>query len=305
MLDPADTPPPPGDEPKETADAGWLFREDDEEEAPPAPPVAPAVAPDESYEILGPPEAEGEESADAAPVPPVPDPPAGPARLRAKPEATKPTRSDTRPAAAVDRVWTRWGEWGPDIGRLIALGAATLFLLYLAVSGGQYALALLVFVAAGLAGVVLSYPLLITLERPVRIVPEQAVTDFYAALSHALPHHRRMWLLLSSAGRTSPHFTTFEGFRAYWNEQVAALAGPSAGRLNPLSFSIAEFQSAKSSGLTEIDVKFVINVFLKKRPARPVATYPVAMGLVKGPDRMWYLNQGTLPGGRRQPEDRP
>ncbi len=49
----------------------------------------------------------------------------------------------------------------------------------------------------------LCYPLFITMERPIRITPEQAVNDYYAALSHSIPHTRRMWLLLSEEGRYS------------------------------------------------------------------------------------------------------
>ena len=74
-----------------------------------------------------------------------------------------------------------------------------------------------------MVAVVLSYPILITLERPVRITPEQALRDYYGALSHQLPHFRRMWLLLSTAGRISTAYGSFEGFKAYWKDRLATM----------------------------------------------------------------------------------
>ena len=72
-----------------------------------------------------------------------------------------------------------------------------------------------------MVAVVLSYPILITLERPVRITPEQALRDYYGALSHHLPHFRRMWLLLEHGGRISTAYGSFEGFKAYWKDRLA------------------------------------------------------------------------------------
>ena len=61
-------------------------------------------------------------------------------------------------------------------------------------------LAMIVLVG-GAGAVLLSYPILITLERPVRMTPEQALRDYYGALSHQSPHFRRMWLLLGKDGQ--------------------------------------------------------------------------------------------------------
>ena len=88
----------------------------------------------------------------------------------------------------------------------------------------------------------LSYPILITLERPVRITPEQAARDHYGALSHHLPHHRRMWLLLERRGRVSPHFASYEGFRNYWNSRIAQLRKGHAGPFSPLVFVVEDFR---------------------------------------------------------------
>lgn len=293
MLESTDDERAPRDDDKETADASWLTSEGAPAPASPAPPASPQVAADEGYDVVG--RDDDTETEPAAPVPPVPAPPVRAAEPRPKRDAESASRPERAPQATVDRVWSRWGEWGADIIRIAAVAAGLLVVLYLAFAAGAYSFAFLLFLAGIVALGVLGYPLFVTLERPVRIVPEQALSDFYAALSHALPHYRRMWLLLSSAGRTSARFSTLEGFRAYWIETIAALAGPSAGKLNPLTFSIAEFQSERSSGLTEVDVKFTLNVFRRNQPNQPLATFPMTMGLVKGPDRMWYLNRGTIP----------
>ena len=80
--------------------------------------------------------------------------------------------------------------------------------------------AFLTLVVGAVGAITLSYPILITLERPVRVTPEQALRDYYAALSHHLPHFRRMWLLLSTAGRISNAYGSFEGFKAYWTDRL-------------------------------------------------------------------------------------
>jgi len=48
-----------------------------------------------------------------------------------------------------------------------------------------------------------------------------------------------------------------------------------------------------------INAKFAIKVFRgDPAPGNEVATYLITTGLVKGPDRMWYLNNGKLPNER-------
>jgi hypothetical protein len=288
MSDPADDDPDRTDE-RETADAGWLLGGG--ENPPPASAEPPPVdaGPPGGYDVLG--SEVIEDDAPAPVVPPIPE--RAPRPRRAESEA--PRAESTADAAVVDPVWTRWGEWGPDVLRLAAAGVALLFLLYLALSGLHFSLAFLMLVVGGGAMLALGYPMLITLERPVRIVPEQAVTDYYGALSHLVPHYRRMWLLLSSAGRHAPRFSSFASFRAYWGERLSALAGPGSGRLNPLSFAVTDFQSERSSGQTSLEARFTLNVFRRSAPNAPIASYPMKVGLVKGPDRMWYLNSGTLP----------
>jgi hypothetical protein len=144
--------------------------------------------------------------------------------------------------------------------------------------------------------VLLSYPLLITLERPVRTTPELAVNDFFAAASHHFPHYRRMWLLLSVVGRESGRFHTFEGFRDYWKKRIEDWRREAgAGQFAPLKFEVDGFQSDKSAGKETSRADYTVNVHLRDREdVGSIASFRMVHGLVKGPDRMWYLNRGKL-----------
>ena len=63
-----------------------------------------------------------------------------------------------------------------------------------------------------------------------------------------------------------------------------------------MRFEVADFQSDKSAGRTELDARFTLNVFLGDESGKePIRSYRTKTSLVKGPDRMWYLNTGTLP----------
>jgi hypothetical protein len=174
--------------------------------------------------------------------------------------------------------------------------AVLLFLVYFMFLQDFIGLAFLLLLVGGLVAVVLSYPMLITLERPVRITPEQAARDYYSALSHHVPHFRRMWLLLSAAGRISSAFGSFDGFKGYWKKQLANLRGSQAGPMTPLVFEVADFKSEKSAGKTRIDATYTLNIFVRgRRSTGPIHTLPVATALVRGPDNMWYLESGALP----------
>ncbi len=194
----------------------------------------------------------------------------------------------------VDPVWTRMGEWGPDLVRVGAVGLGTLFLAWLV--GIFSGLGMLVLLLGGAATVLLSYPLLITMERPVRITPEQAVLDFYAAASHHFPHYRRMWLLLSVVGRESGKFRTFEAFRGYWAGQIERWRREGGvGKYTPLKFEVDAFRSDKSTGKETSRADYTVNVYIRDREeVGPIETFRMAHGLAKGPDRMWYLNRGVL-----------
>jgi hypothetical protein len=220
-----------------------------------------------------------------------------PAASRPKPAPERRARREEAEEATVDQVWSRGAEWGVNLAVLAAAGLAVLFLFYM--TSSDPGTAIMILLLGGAVMVALSYPILITLERPVRITPEQAVKDFYGALSHALPHYRRMWLLLSSAGKVSSSYSSYEGFRTYWKRRLAQLRADRVGGRTPLVFEIAEFKSDKSAGLKAVDARFTVQVFASgKTQSGPIDAIPVEMGLVKGPDQMWYLNRGTLPGDR-------
>ena len=289
----AESKPPRREQDPSHADPAWLLNE-----------AARAKPPESQRDVPPPPsdyelEAGGDTLVDFVPPPLPPEPKHEPA-YTAKPGAagasSKPKKqAQARPDAAVDEVWSRSAEWG---GTLVALGGAGfLSILFLystlgAVSVGVWAIEMFVL---GVFMLYLAYPLAITLERPVRITPEQAARDFFHAASHHRPHYKRMWLLLSTPGRVSSSFGSFEGFRGYWREKIVELRRGRAGSFTPLDFEVADFRSEKSTGKTSVDAKYTVRVFVRgKHSEGPVASIAVETSLVKGPDRMWYLNQGTL-----------
>ncbi len=299
---------PPDDE-RDVADVSWLVEESlkdrphPDQPTPyvptpsrPAPSTAPAPAqpdPFESYAVVGG-DDHGGEVASTPILPPIPPPPSR--KPRPKREDDSPPRAPSEPPAPVEQVWSRWSEWGATLASLAIVTLAEAFLLSLSISAGLYTLCLFLILLSGSVQIVLAYPILITLERPVRITPEQAIKDYYDALSHLMPHYRRMWLLLSSEGRKSGSFSSFAEFKAYWRERCAELRSNRGGRGTPLRFVVADFQSDKSAGRSALDARFTLNVFLGDESGKePIRSYWTKTGLIKGPDRMWYLNKGTLP----------
>jgi hypothetical protein len=291
------SPVPDGDD-KKIADADWLRGD-----APGAKPKAtPAGKPrvedvDHSYDVV---EGEDERAEAAAPVPPTIPVRAAPRKPKPKAGGEGEASAPASPPATVEEVWSRGAEWGGHLVLIAIVAAVIGVLIYFAMAATQFLIAFLVAGLGGAALLALCYPIFITLERPVRITPEQAAKDYYAMLSHILPHYRRMWLLLSSAGKVSGEFSSFEEFQSYWKRTLARLQGGKPSPLNPLKFEVAEFNSEKSAGMTVLTAKFTIKVYRgEPSPASEVASYLISSGLVKGPDRMWYLNNGTLPPERK------
>ena len=227
------------DDPKPIGDAASLFDTDEIrpiQRAPGSPArrlrAAPPAA-SEGYELEGVSFPEVDEPPGRSPIPPPVERPK--ARVRGRkpkveplgPEESGSTEFVTE-VSEVNPVWTRWGRVGPgpDPGRGRRPGHAVPGLVVLGTSSS----CLLILALGGAATVLLSYPMLITLERPVRITPEQAVTDFYAAASHHFPHYRRMWLLLSALGRESGRFSSFEDFRDHWKGRIERLEAGRRGR---------------------------------------------------------------------------
>lgn len=283
----------PDDDP--IADADFLFREASKPDPSRPPSPKPETGDFDEYEVGG---------VDPEPVA-VDPPPVDPPRARPKPE---PDRAETRrrpsrvadDEPAVEVVWTRGAEWGPTIVRVGAAVLAVAVVLWLTLSFGNALITMMIMAAGGLLVLALAYPIAITLERPVRITPQQAVEDYYQALSHHFPHFRRMWLLLGRAGKTSGAYGSFEGFQAYWAGRIERLkATGKASKSTPLLFEVAEFDSDKSAGSTRVDAQYIVRVFVRGRKAEgPIEVANIRTELVKGPDRMWYLTDGTLPGER-------
>jgi hypothetical protein len=279
---------------RKIADADWL--KDDVPKAKSKPTTAgssrPVADADHSYDVLG--KSSEHSDTEEPPPPPVRSPPSAsrkPSRRDDGPETEK-----AGPPATVDQVWSRGAEWGGHLTFLAIAAAVVGLLIYVVFSLGLYFVAFLLIGLGGAVLIALCYPIFITLERPVRITPEQAAKDYYAMLSHGLPHYPRMWLLLSSAGRSSGDFSTFGEFRNYWKGKLASLQGGKASTLNPLKFQVESFRSEKSAGATSVTARFTVKVFRETPgPSNEVASFEIKSGLVKGPDRMWYLNNGTLP----------
>ena len=198
----------------------------------------------------------------------------------------------------VEQTWSRWAEWGPNllaVGGWLRVPWFLLVLLSLETLEHMIAPVLFTLLLGGLVAIGLSYPILITLERPVRVTPEQALRDYYAALSHHLPHFRRMWLLLSTAGRISTSYGSFEGFKAYWTDRLRNIREGHAGQWTPLVFEVVNFKSEKSGGKSLIDAEFTIKISVRgQRTAGPIHTIPMRINLVRGDDKMWYLENGTM-----------
>jgi hypothetical protein len=271
----------------EIASADWLLGQDPAADSP-KPAVKPAVAPrtGEVFDLV-----ETPSSVDATP--------SGRGTRTADPprEAARPTTEKTRsePEPLVEQVWSRGAEWGPTLLILAIWLLGLAIFVYFTLGLELYGISFLALILGGLVACVLSYPILITLERPVRVTPEQAVRDFYTALSHHFPHYRRMWLLLSTPGRISWAYASFEGFKSYWADRLRQLRGTHAGPMTPLVFEVVDYRGDKSAGRSRIDAQFTVKVSVRgHRQAGPIGSFPMQIALVRGPDKMWYLENGTL-----------
>jgi hypothetical protein len=230
---------------------------------------------------------------------------APPPRTEWESQTARPRRSDApesqsrmrlEPSALVEETWSRRGEWGMTALQLAVWLIFVVGTVYWLLGEEAYGTAFCALMGGGLVALVLFYPILITLERPVRVTPEQAVRDYYGALSHHVPHYRRMWLLLSTAGRISGSYASYDGFKSYWRDRLRALRGNHASFWTPLVFEVVNFKAEKSAGKTVIEAEFTIKVSVRgHRVEGPIQTIPVQIELVRGPDRMWYLENGTLP----------
>jgi hypothetical protein len=286
----------------EIAAADWLFQDDPTaKSARPAPQSAGltgAAAGAGSGEIFA--LADGGSSVEIpvqSPVPPVfDDVPKRKARPKQDGKSARVADEPMlEPSALVEEVWSRRAEWGMTLIVVGAWLAVVLGVVYFSLEAELYGLAFVTLLMGAAAAVVLSYPIFITLERPVRITPEQAVRDYYGALSHHVPHFRRMWLLLSTAGRISTAYGSLDGFKAYWKSRLANLRAGHASSFTPLVFEVADFKADKSAGKVKIDAEYTLKVWVRgQRKSGVIHAIPMKIALVRGPDKMWYLDEGTL-----------
>ena len=227
-------------------------------------------------------------------------PPARPLVRPAEPVRSKASRSEaiTPRSSGVDSLWNRRDEWGADLLRLGGGIVGSIVFLAMTFSLDR----LMTWFVSGmlcLVGLaVLAYPIFITLERPVRMTPEQAAKDYFNALSHLKPHYKRMWLLLGIDGKSCPGFHSFEEFTEYWRTKIVewkAIAGAS-GPFNPFEIVVVDFHGEKSSGRTEVEASYTANVVKRgEANALPVVAFAVTGRFAKGDDDMWYLDDGSLP----------
>jgi hypothetical protein len=223
---------------------------------------------------------------------------------RAEPPAVLPRIKP--PRAAVSRVWTRGAEWNADLARLAALAGAAVIVIYGLTSVGHWIPAfLMLMVSLGLAAC-LAYPLVITLERPVRMTPDRAVRDYYAALSHSFPHYRRMWLLLSDKGHSTGGVTSEADLRAYWKARRHALSRNGRPWLPALLFDVMDYKGQKAGGKAEVEAEVTIEVRESStdgslKPA--IGRFQFPLTLARGPDNQWYLDSGLIPQASAETSD--
>ena len=219
----------PSDDDRDPADARGLF-DDPPSEAPRKRPrsIQPDTSGQPGYDLIDEPEDQ-------------PDP----ARSRSAPLGTPaPSPTPRRNPAADVEVWTRGAEWSGDLIKFLLVLVLVFGLTGWLLSQLFFGLAFLTVLFGLTVSGLVAFPLILTLERPVRLVPEQALKEFYEALSHVRPHHKRMWLMLSKAGRKCRSFNDFASFRDHWNETLARLEGEKSRPrlLNPLRLEVRKFK---------------------------------------------------------------
>ena len=156
---------PHGEPGPQVGDAGLLFQ--DKSPAQPAAP-APQPAPEsgEVFDLVDVPDW----AADWAPAQNPSVPQARPGQPAAsKPEAgatTARARDETRldPSALVEETWSRWSEWGTSLIVVGVWSTAMLLLVYFVFGTEFHALAFVLLLVGVIVAVVLSYPMLITLD---------------------------------------------------------------------------------------------------------------------------------------------
>jgi hypothetical protein len=196
------------------------------------------------------------------------------------------------------RPWTRRAESGRTILMMTVAVLGTLILAWIFADWKTLHIAGWVCIIGAVVTMLLSYPLVVGLERPLRMSPERAVRDYFEALEHHGPLLRRMWLFLAPEGRETRYYSNFDGFQAYWRRRIREWQHRGdAWRVTPVAIMVGQVDSPQDAQNPNIrHLHFTVQVSIRgKRAAGPVATYHVQWTAVRGPDRQWYLLSGDLP----------
>jgi hypothetical protein len=215
---------------------------------------------------------------------------AAPSPFDEEPDRRKPSGDELADVEQVDRLWSRWAESGSHIVALMGIGFASAYACVALAQAGNFAWIPVVLLCAIPLMLAIAYPIIITLERPYRIAPEQCLRDYFGALNHAFPHHRRMWLLLSLTGKSRPPFGTRGQLKAAWREAAAAIAKRTGAK--PNAFVVADYSGDAAKGRSRVKCRFTL---LAKKADRVLESHHYAVTLVRGADRMWYLDDGSPP----------
>ncbi|MEJ7638430.1 MAG: hypothetical protein WKF75_10770, partial [Singulisphaera sp.] len=201
-------------------------------------------------------------------------------------------RSEPEDEANVDEVWTRWGEWGPTLMTLGLGGVIVVALALFAFSANAVGMGFLILLLGGQRGAVATYPIAVTMERPMRMTPEQALKDFYAAASHHFHTiagcgccwRRRLRVV---------EFHSFATFRATGSGGWPA-SGATASRSPPWRSPSAT--SARTGvGQTVMEGEYSVAVRARGAEGGLVEEVRIESVFVRGPDKMWYLSSESCP----------
>lgn len=209
-----------------------------------------------------------------------------------------PDRSGRIESARDFPLWSRAKESGPYLFRVLVTAGIMLILAWIFADWNTIHISGWITVIGSIASIILAYPLVVGLERPVRSSPERAVRDFLEALEHHGPLFARMWLLLTPEGQNTSHYSEYTGFRRYWKGRIQewrhrgdAWAG------TPVVMTIDSLRANPDPHDPLVrHVKFDLSVSLRgKRSAGPVARYAMNWTAERGRDGQWYLSQADPP----------
>lgn len=189
----------------------------------------------------------------------------------------------------VRRVW----NWSDELWRDLVIAAALVWLGIFVYNYEPIRLLLVVaLVAGGLAWAI--YKVSVSIERPVRVTPEQALGEYYQALAHHVPSYRRMYLLLTRDAQRAPEFGSFGAFRTYWQYRLGQLR-PQGSWWQPIDFQLFNVRTKYTPTRDFAEARGTLHLFIRGWEREPLAKFRFRVNLVKGPDGSWYLDDGRLP----------